>query len=124
MKSKYVIVIGFLIVGLILMYGCDDNQDYKSDFYLDDNHDHDHEHDHEHDHSVEIEGKDMKALTVQQVANLWEINAEELLEAIIIEFNFKKNYTVNTILEEMRLEYKFSPAIIKDLAEEIKNKIE
>ena len=35
-----------------------------------------HEHDDEHDHSVEIEGSDMKSLTVQDVADLWEIDAE------------------------------------------------
>ena len=78
--------------------------------------------DHEHDHSVEIEGSEMKNLTVQEVADLWEIDAEILLSEIIAEFNLKGDYTVDTILEEIRdAEYKFSPAIIKDIAEEIKN---
>jgi hypothetical protein len=74
-----------------------------------------------HDHSVEIEGSDMKQLSVQEVADLWEIDSEVLLNEIIKEFNFKGEYTTETILEDMRLEYKFSPAIIKDIAEEIKN---
>ena len=85
-------------------------------------HEEDMEEEHEHDHFVEIEGSAMKALTIKEVANLWEIDAEILLSKIIEEFKLQGDYTVNTILEEIRdAEYKFSPAIIKDLAEEIKN---
>lgn len=81
----------------------------------------DHEHDDElHDHSVEIEGKDMKLLTVQDVANLWEIDSEVLLSRMVIEFDLKESYTVDTVLEDIREEYPFSPALIKDMAEEIK----
>lgn len=77
--------------------------------------------DHEHDHSVEIEGSEIKRLTIQEVANLWEINSEELLGRIILEFSLEGNYTTGTTLEYIRdEEYKFSPAIIKDIAEEIK----
>ena len=81
-----------------------------------------HEHDDEHDHSVEIEGSAMKSLTVQEVADLWEIDSEVLLSGIITEFDMKGNYTVNAVLEDMRVEYKFSPAQIKDMAEDIKQK--
>ena len=81
----------------------------------------DHEHDDElHDHSVEIEGKDMKLLTVQEVADLWEIDSEVLLSRMITEFDLKESYTVDSVLEVIREEYPFSPAIIKDMAEEIK----
>ncbi|MBT3407915.1 hypothetical protein HN415_04510 [Candidatus Woesearchaeota archaeon] len=73
-----------------------------------------------HDHSVEIEGKDMKLLSVQDVADLWEIDSEILLQGIIQEFDLKETYTVNSILDDIRAEYKFSPAIIKDIAEDIK----
>lgn len=83
---------------------------------MDENHD-------EHDHSVEIEGSEMKNLTVQEVADLWEIDAEILLSEIIAEFDLKGDYTAETVLKEIRdKEYKFSSSIIKDLAEEIKNK--
>ncbi len=75
---------------------------------------------HKHDYSVEIEGKKMKTLTVREVADLWKINPETLLAKIIDEFDFKGNYTTDTVLEKMREEYKFSPSIIKDIAEEIK----
>ena len=83
---------------------------------------HEHDEDHEHDHSVEIEGSAMKNLTVQEVADLWEINSEKLLDRIIQEFDLQENYTTETTLEYIRdTEYKFSPAIIKDIAEEMKN---
>ena len=81
----------------------------------------DHEHDDDHDHSVEIEGSDMKSLTVQEVADLWEIDSEILLSRIITEFDLKGSYSVDTVLEDIRqAEYKFSPAQIKDMAEDIK----
>lgn len=76
--------------------------------------------DHDHDHSVEIEGRKMKLMTIQQIADLWQIDSKNLLNTIIQEFDFKGNYTVETVLEEMRNEYKFSPAVIKDIAEKIK----
>ena len=79
-----------------------------------------HEHDDEHEHSVEIEGKDMKYLTVQEVADLWEINSEVLLLNVVTEFELKGSHTINTLLEDIRGEYAFSPSLIKDMAEEIK----
>ncbi len=81
---------------------------------------HEHSDDEPHDHSVEIEGSEMKHLTVQQVADLLEIDSQKLLDRIVEEFEFKGNYTTETVLEDMRSEYQFSPAIIKDIAEEIK----
>ena len=79
------------------------------------------EHDDElHDHSVEIEGKEMKLLTVQEVADLWEIDSKTLLSKIIEEVELEEVYTVDTVLEDMREKYPFSPALIKDIAEEIK----
>jgi len=82
-------------------------------------HDHSDE-EHEHDHSVEIEGKEMKSLTIQEIADLWEIDSETLLSMIIEEFELEINYTVDTVLDAMRAEYPFSPAAIKDIAEELK----
>ena len=73
-----------------------------------------------HDHSVEIEGRDMKYLSVQDVADLWEINSNDLLNDIVLEFNLKENYTVDDSLDDIRNEYSFSPAIIKDLSENLK----
>jgi hypothetical protein len=75
-----------------------------------------------HEYSVEIEGKEMKLLSIKETADLWEIEPEKLLEQIKKEFNLDKNYTINTILEDIRQEYPFSPANIKQIAEEIKQK--
>lgn len=95
----------------------------KEELVNDGEDEHEHEHDEdEHDHSVEIEGSEIKRLTIQEVADLWEINSEELLGRIIQEFDLQGNYTTETTLEYIRdEEYKFSPAIVKDIAEEIKN---
>ncbi len=77
-------------------------------------------HDESEDYSVDIEGKDMKLLTIQEIADLWEIDADTLLNSIISEFELKGEYTTESLLEDLREEYKFSPAIIKEIAEEIK----
>jgi len=78
------------------------------------------EHGDEHDHSVEIEGKEMRSLTVQEVADLWGIDSEILLSKITEEFSLEENYHTTSVLDDIREEYKFSPAQIKDFAEEIK----
>ena len=67
-----------------------------------------------HDYSVEVEGIHMKQMSIQQVADLWEISSEELFSKIIKEFNLEGNYTIETSLDEMRVEYKFSPAMVKE----------
>lgn len=106
-NSAPILIIGIGIVVFIAIAG-----------YLSES---DHVHVDDHDHSVEIEGKDVRSLTVQEVADLWEIDSEILLSGIITEFDLKGSYTVNTVLEDIReAEYKFSPALIKDMAEEIK----
>ena len=99
-----------------------ENDKHQKEELHSDNEENEHDEEHEHAHSVEIEGSEIKRLTIQEVADLWEINSEELLGRIIQEFSLEGNYTTETSLEYMRdEEYKFSPAIIKDIAEEIKN---
>jgi hypothetical protein len=105
--NKIIFLIGIFI--LVVITGCASDQEHDDEL---------------HDHSIEIEGKEMKLLTVQEVADLWEIDSEVLLSTIIIEFDLKGNYTVDTVLEDIREEYPFSPAIIKDIAEEIKIGVE
>jgi len=78
------------------------------------------EHGDEHDHSVEIEGSELRMLTVQEVADLWKIDSGVLLSRMIQEFDLKETYNVNDDLENIRQEYAFSPTLIKDMAEEIK----
>ncbi len=84
-------------------------------------HEHDHHpHEHEHDHSVEIEGRAMRLLTVRDIAELWEIDADVFLSEIVAEVELKGDYSPDTVLEVMRMEHKFAPAIIKDIAEDLK----
>jgi len=108
------IIIFILIAIVIILVGTMGYLSY-SDFEK-----HEHDDDDEHDHSVEIEGSEMKFLTVKQVADLWEIDSEVLLLEIITKFELEKSYTINAVLEDIREEYAFSPALIKDIAEEIK----
>ncbi len=76
--------------------------------------------DHEEEYSIEISGEELKTYTIQEIADMWGIDAEELLAGIIQEFSLKSDYTVNNVLDSLRAEYKFSPALVKDIAEEIK----
>lgn len=105
MKNKHIVLAFLILVSLSFITGC--SLDESSEL---------------HDHSVEIEGKDMKLLSVREVAELWEIDSEILLSRIIEEVELTGNYTVETTLEEMREEYPFSPALIKNIAEDIKQK--
>jgi hypothetical protein len=105
---KKEIIFGLLFVGLVI-FGIFFVVNYS-----------DYEHEHDDEHSVEIEGKDLKLLSVQEVADLWEIDSKVFLSNIITEFDLKESYDVDFVLDDMREEYSFSPALIKDMAEEIK----
>ena len=74
----------------------------------------------DHEYSVEIEGSEMKKLTIKQVAAMWGIDAQKLLNTVTAEFKLKNSFNTDTVLDDMRSEYKFSPAMVKDIAERIK----
>ena len=111
MKSITIFILAIISITLIGTMGYLSFSDFEG---------HEHDHDDEHDHSVEIEGSEMKSLTVQEIGDLWEIDSEVLLSRMVAEFRLEGNYTVETVLETIRGEYAFSPALIKDMAEEIK----
>lgn len=128
MKKIIIIIIAIVLiamVGCVIKYSAveqEPQENTSEEIALSKHEEHIENIDEDHEHSVEIEGSEMKNLTVKEVADLWEIDAEILLSKIIVEFNLEGNHTVDTVLEEIRdTEYKFSPAIIKDLAEEMKN---
>ena len=75
---------------------------------------------HEEEYSVEIPGNELKALKISDIAELWEIRADFLLNEIIKEFNLKLSYNISNTIDELRKEHKFSPTQIKDIAESIK----
>ncbi len=116
-------IVLLVLVGLFLTAGCigdSDGIDGGSPDHPVEVAGHEHEEDHEHEYSVEVVGSEMRLMRVQEVADLWEIDSEELLDRIVLEFGFEGNYTTETVLEDMRSEYRFSPAAVKDIAEEIK----
>lgn len=115
MKSITIFILAIISITLIGTMGYLSFSDFEG---------HEHDHDDEHDHSVEIEGSEMKILTVQEVADLWEIDSEVLLSKMISQFDLKESYTADSVLEDIREEYAFSPALIKDMAEEIKQGIQ
>ena len=84
---------------------------------------HEHSHNEDQHFSIEITGKAMKELTIQQIADLWEIDSNILLDSIKEEFDLDNEYTIDNILEDLRVESKFSPAQIKAIAEIIKKEI-
>ncbi len=98
--AKIMMIFGIVI----LLFGCTTELDNE----------------HEEDHFVEISGSDMKQLTIQEIADLWDINPDTLLESIISQFDLRDKYTTQNTLDELREEYKFSPAQIKEIADEIK----
>ncbi len=103
-------------------------QNSNEELSVSDNNNSEDENDEEHDdhdeedelYSVEISGQELKELTIKEIADLWDIDADTLLDGIIDEFNLSGDYTTDQLLDELRDEYKFSPSQIKDIAEEIK----
>lgn len=75
----------------------------------------------EENYSVEISGSEMKNKTIKEIAELWGISAETYLAALKKEFNLTGAYTIDSKLDDLRVEYKFSPSLAKDVAEKIKS---
>jgi hypothetical protein len=91
------------------------HEDNNHNEYEDENQD-----EHEEIYSVEISGQDMKKLTIKEIADLWEIDADELLNALIDEFSLQEDYSSSDTLDILRAEYRFSPSEAKAVAESIK----
>ncbi len=67
-----------------------------------------------------VNGMEMKSITITDIAALWGINADELLEGIKNEFKLSQQYSVNNTIDDLRGEYRFSPYQIMEIAERIK----
>lgn len=72
------------------------------------------------EYSVEISGQTLKNSTIEQIAAQWGIDTQTLLNYIVNEFGLNGNYNTKNILENLRQEYRFTPAQIKTIAENIK----
>jgi len=75
--------------------------------------------DYEEEYAVEVSGQEMKNMTVQEIANLWKIDADVYLSVLKTEFHLTQEYTVEDTLDALRNEYKFSPSQAKDVAQNI-----
>jgi len=75
---------------------------------------------HEEEFSVEIEGTELKKMRIMDIASLWNIKADDLLNEIVNKYNLENNYNINNSINDLRQEYKFSPSQIKEIAENIK----
>jgi len=73
--------------------------------------------------SYEIKGQELKTMTIEQIAEKWEINSNILLNGIIDTFGLKGSYNDENLLDDLRQEYRFRPAEIKMIAETIKSSI-
>lgn len=71
------------------------------------------------EHVVEIRGRDMKPLTIREIAELWGIDPNELLDAIVQRFGLLGEYSTESILDDLRAEGLFPPADVKAIADGI-----
>jgi len=100
-------------IGDLINSSSDENSDTEEQITLEADH-----------YSIEISGSELKNMTVKEVADLWRIDPEELLESIIKEFDLKEEYSISSIIDEMRTEGGFSPSEIKEIAEKLLTKVE
>jgi hypothetical protein len=66
-----------------------------------------------------VSGMEMKTMTIADIAALWEIDADELLEEIKNEFELTQMYDEGSTIDDLRGEYRFSPYQIMEIAERI-----
>jgi len=71
------------------------------------------------EHVVEIRGRDMKSLTIREIAVLWGIDPNELLDAIVQRFALQGSYSTENALDDLRAERRFPPADVKTIADSI-----
>ena len=58
-------------------------------------------------------------MTIAKIANLWGVDANQLLEEIRNEFKLTQEYNINHTIDDLRGEYRFSPYQIMEIAERI-----
>lgn len=67
-----------------------------------------------------VSGMEMKSMTIADIANLWGIDVGKLLDKIQNKFELSQQYSVNSTINDLRGEYRFSPYQIMEIAERIK----
>ena len=66
-----------------------------------------------------VSGMEMKTMTIADIANLWGVDAGELLDGIKNEFELTQMYNVGSTIDDLRGEYRFSPYQIMEIAQRI-----
>ena len=67
-----------------------------------------------------VNGMEMKTMTIAEIAILWGVDGDKLLEGIKNEFGLTQGYDVNSTIDDLRGEYRFSPYQIMEIAQRIK----
>ena len=67
-----------------------------------------------------VNGMEMKTMTIADIAAIWGIDAGELLDGIKNEFELTQMHNVDSTIDDLRGEYRFSPYQIMEIAERIK----
>ena len=67
-----------------------------------------------------VSGMEMKTMTIAEIAALWGINADELLDEIKNEFELTQEYNFSNTIDDLRGEFRFSPYQIMEIAQRIK----
>lgn len=76
--------------------------------------------DHEGKQPVKVSGAELRAMKIVDIAALWEVDSNLLLDSIITNLKLKDIYTLDNTIDEIRLEYRFSPNQIKIIADSLK----
>ena len=76
--------------------------------------------DHEGKQPVKISGAELRALKIVDIAALWEIEANPLLNDLVTNLNLKHTYTVENTIDMLRSENRFSPNQVKMIADNLK----
>ncbi len=71
------------------------------------------------EHVVEIRGRDMKSMTVREIAVLWGIDPKKLLDATVQRFGLLGDHSTESTLDDLRAERRFPPADVKTIADGI-----
>ena len=67
-----------------------------------------------------VSGMEMKTMTIADIAALWGVDADELLEGIKNGFELTQMYNIGSTIDDLRGEYRFSPYQIMEIAQRIK----
>ncbi len=70
--------------------------------------------------AAHVSGMEMKTMTIANIATLWGVDANQLLEGIKNEFKLTQTYTLSNTIDDLWGEYRFLPYQIMEIAKRIK----